>query len=491
MLHGFDASVGSNAANGGLERIAYVPLGAYSKFVNYTSPAYAHAYSVDGSPFAGDVLASAGNWRTYLAGFMGAGGKGYFVLDVTDPSQFAEASASSLVVLDATASTDPDVGNLFAQPTRAPTNPDRTVQFTMMNNDRPALILGNGINSTNERPVLLIQYLDGGKELVKLIASTTTGQSNGLSNPQVLDLNNDGKADVVYAGDLSGNMWRFDVSSATPGNWAVSFSGTPLFSAKNSTGTPQPITSAPVWLPHPRGGIQLGFGTGRNVTLGDRTDNAEQTFYAIWDKSDFIRGATTMTIGNLTTTPITGRSELVEQTMGTTAVANFGSQSFFQSDTVKRVNYGATPHPTYPNEPVSRRGWFLKFTESKERATVGPTWYADNFVAIPTMIPGTGTDSTAETCTATSTPEEGYLTVLDLINGSAPLKPIFDTNGGGVTKTDTVANKASELGKPLILKNPAGSRSSGLNLGIAGGTSKSSDGAPPTPIPLSTAWRDR
>lgn len=51
-----------------------------------------HQYYVDGSPFTGDVdIANTpdGNhepdWRTLLVGSLGAGGKGFFILDVTKP----------------------------------------------------------------------------------------------------------------------------------------------------------------------------------------------------------------------------------------------------------------------------------------------------------------------------------------------------------------------------------------------------------------------
>jgi type IV pilus assembly protein PilY1 len=114
MLHGFDSATGE-------EKIAYVPEGLYSKLVALTQPSYTHHHYVDGSPFTGDLyLGTPGSkdgtkWRTYLAGFLGAGGRGYFVLDVTDPAAFTAGNAAKLVVMDRTEahSLDPDVGHIF------------------------------------------------------------------------------------------------------------------------------------------------------------------------------------------------------------------------------------------------------------------------------------------------------------------------------------------------------------------------------------------
>jgi type IV pilus assembly protein PilY1 len=482
MLHAFDASTGTNQ---GKETLAYVPQGVYGDMANYTKQTYAHHYMVDGSPMIGDVLVSAGNWRTYLAGFLGAGGKGYFVLNVTNPSQFSENNAAALVVTDTTATTDPDVGQMFAQASKNPAIDYQSVQFNMMNNGRPALILGNGINSTNERPVLIIQYLDGNKELLKIVASATTGQTNGLSNVQVLDLNNDGKADVAYAGDLLGNMWKFDLTSTNPSNWKVAFSGAPLFTALSSTGTPQPITTAPVWIANPYGGLQLGFGTGRNYTIGDRTDATEQTFYSVWDNTRINRTPTSVTFTEVAGNAITtGRSALVEQIMGTTVLTTYGGSSFFNSNAASPVNYTSSTTPA----PNNRRGWYMRFTESKERAVLNPSWYSRNYVIIPTTIPATGTESNTESCSPIANGETGYLTVLDLINGSAPKKPIFDTNGGGMTGSELVANKISGVGGDS-LRMTDGTTGESRTVSLPGTPPKTDQ--PPSVGGLNTAWRDR
>ncbi|RYH53687.1 MAG: pilus assembly protein PilC, partial [Alcaligenaceae bacterium] len=260
MLHGF-------AALDGQEKISYVPRGVIPTLTLLTDPQYnnKHKYYVDGSPMTGDIDLNGGvqdpsdptyatyapNWRTMLVGTLGLGGKGYYVLDVTNPTAanlpdstpgFMEANAAQIVRLDRTRGSsetaancailtgvekttclqvvaeDKDIGNITARPVKDDNDGMRTSQITRMNDKRWAVVLGNGYNSANQRPVLLIQYLDGAKELVRIAATndaagTGRANDNGLGSPRLVDINGDGLVDVVYAGDNLGNMWKFDLTS--------------------------------------------------------------------------------------------------------------------------------------------------------------------------------------------------------------------------------------------------------------------------------------
>ena len=46
---------------------------------------------------------------------------------------------------------------------------------------------------------------------------------NGLSTPTFVDIDADRIVDYAYAGDLYGNMWKFDLRSADPANWKVAY----------------------------------------------------------------------------------------------------------------------------------------------------------------------------------------------------------------------------------------------------------------------------
>jgi len=156
------------------------------------------------------------------------------------------------VVLDRSDGTDPDIGHQILEPTFDAAHPSRVLQFSRLNNGRWAVLMGNGVNSRSENAVLLIQYLDGQKELLKLPVSSAL-PGNGLSTPHLIDFNGDGKVDVAYAGDLLGQLWKFDLSSPLASGWRVAPPGGALFTAQDAQGQRQPILSVPASLPHPYG----------------------------------------------------------------------------------------------------------------------------------------------------------------------------------------------------------------------------------------------
>lgn len=445
MLHGFATADGS-------EKIAYIPLGVYSKLREYTEPNYgsSHKYFVDGSPFTGDFY-NGSAWKTALVGTLGGGGKGYFVLDVTDPTNFSATNASSLVLLDTTATTDPDIGHIYSDPVLDWSNSARTLQISKLNNGRWALIMGNGVNSSNEDPVLLIQHLDGDKSLLK-INLDNTGDENGLAAPQLIDLDGNGTIDVAYAGDLKGNFWKIDLSSTTASNWSSYYTAAsvpaPLFVARDSSNARQPITSVAQWAAHPLGGIMLSFGTGREYSTTDRTTTSTQTIYGIWDNMSVAPKATPpMTNGAVVAN---GRADLVAQTRtGTSTGANSQTYESTSSNPV-----------TYTNTATTKRGWYFDIPNAGERVVFNGGMMDSRLVYHRSRIPGSGSIATSgmETCTPSASAPAEYLSIFDIINGAAPKKPVFDNNGNGFDGTETAGLTRWKSGKNdrLMLKNGPG-----------------------------------
>lgn len=304
MLHGFAAADGS-------EKIAYAPNLVFSNLTKLSNPNYntQHQYYVDGSPKVGDVYwdnsvgdttYNRNDWHTILVGSLRKGGKGLFALDITDPTNFSEANAASLVLWEFT---DPNLGYTFSQPS-----------LVRLNNGKWAAVFGNGYNNTgNGHAILyLIDAKSGGnvsatpagfKKVLdtnptNLAALGQTATPNGLSTPLMIDLNSDGTADYAYAGDLFGNLWRFNLSSSDPADWTV----TKLFSANNGAATPtaQPITSKPQAVRHPNGGLIIVFGTGRYLGATDVVNTDQQTFYGIWDQDPTATNPPTITRSNNT-----------------------------------------------------------------------------------------------------------------------------------------------------------------------------------------------
>ncbi|HFC53996.1 MAG TPA: hypothetical protein ENJ43_06145 [Gammaproteobacteria bacterium] len=284
MLHGFDAKWGT-------ELFAYVPSKVYDNLASLTDPDYAHRYFVDGSPTVSDVYFD-GSWHTVLAGGLNKGGKGIYLLDITDPDAFSsESAASDLVLWEFTDDDDPDLGYTYGKPTIA-----------RMHNDRWAVIFGNGYNNSGSgRSVLYIAFIDKsssgwvlGSDYIKL--DTRDGWSanpNGLASPAPVDIDGDNRVDYIYAGDLHGSLWRFDVNSSDPGDWSVATLGeagpTPLFTTKleDGAGNRQPITVQPEVGRTPFGnGLMIYFGTGRFLEQADVSNaSRQQSFYAILDRN--------------------------------------------------------------------------------------------------------------------------------------------------------------------------------------------------------------
>lgn len=467
MLHGFSAEDGT-------EKLAYVPHGVLQNIARLTDridPVYTHQYSVDGSPFTGDVdigTAASPQWRTYLAGTLGAGGRGYFVLDVTNPGPaagtsvvgngFTETNAPNLVVMDKTAAAvadalptagrpaDPnahaDIGHIFGTPVVSESNQQRALQITRTNNNRWALILGNGYNSVNERPVLLVQYLDGAKELKTLAAVETTSAEavgNGLSTPQLLDVNSDGAPDYAYAGDLRGNLWKFDISHADDSRWGVAFGGSPLFTANYSAAagnsSRQPITTAPVLRPNREiGGLMVAFGTGQSLTEEDRAERATQSVYSILDNSRYAIAASGADRGKVTVaaapvaTAVGGRSALVaqgvnnsSQTQGTDGAA---SRSFWKLAS-EEVTYACAANAT---RCTARKGWYLDLPVSGERVTANLDFYdGSNLLEILSEVPASGSATAAgeEVCAPTPQAAQPFRTLIHIATGQPPSVPVM------------------------------------------------------------------
>lgn len=482
MLHGFSAKDGT-------EKIAYVPHGVIQNLAQLTDANYNHRYYVDGSPMSGDVnLGAVGSpdWRTFLVGTLGAGGRGYFVLDVTKsgpkdasspvPNDFVEGSASALVVMDKTAAAavdavppakpadpnaHPDIGHILGEPTVSESNQQRVLQITQMNDGRWAFISGNGYNSINENPVLLIQYLDGDKSLKTIQPSDPAcpaamkPKGNGLSTPQLLDVNGDSIPDMVYAGDLCGNVWKFDISSTTASNWSVAFSGSPLFTAQytnaaTGSSSRQAITTAPVLRPNRKaGGLMVAFGTGRNLTEGDRTDKSVQTVYSVLDNTRYTVESTGADKGRIkvkssdpTPSPVSnGRSDLLSQsvTSGTAAGATGAGASLgreFWKLTTEEVTYACDAGDTVCEAKI-KKGWYLDLPVSGERVTKSISFYdGSNILEIMSEVPASGsaTASGDEVCAPQPSVAKPYRTLINISSGTPAKPPILDVNGDGAFK---------------------------------------------------------
>ena len=287
MLHAFEITADSEGIIDGNEIFGYVPGLVFDNLKELANPDYRHRYFVDLTPTVvkGNGILGGESSATVLIGGLGKGGKGYFALDISTPISMAAAN----VLWEFPGRDDPeaekDTGYSFAKPLIVRTNSDRE-------DESWAVICANGYDSPNNNAVLFILNPKTGDIIRKIIADNPSVSSgNGLSSPIAVDVNADLKADFVYAGDLKGNMWKFDLTAKNSTQWGVAYNdGTydqPLFKAEGPGGSEQPITAKPEVMFHPGGhGLMVLFGTGRLLGNSDFSDQNVQTVYGIWDYGD-------------------------------------------------------------------------------------------------------------------------------------------------------------------------------------------------------------
>ena len=404
LLHGFNAADGK-------EVLAYAPGNLYNDSISagyhrLTDPTFNHEnLYVDGTPTVSDAFVrttSGGleSWHSILIGTQGGGGRGLFALDVTSPDSatFRETNAANLAIWEFTNSHDAHLGYTYSRPIIA-----------LLNNGRWAAITGNGLNdtaidSTGGQAQLFIIYLDGGidgtwtegSDYLRInTGSGATSSRNGLFDPAVIDLDNNGTADRVYAGDLNGNLWVFDLSGSSDSAWTIAHSTNPLFAGQSS----QPITVAPTVIHHPTvtngsdPNLMILFGTGRFISDADKTITDTQSFYAVWDNGT----------GNL------DRSSLVSQSF----VLNDDIAGRV-TDTDLEIAYSATSDRQY--------GWYIDLPASGERV-VSKAVVVGNIVYFNTIIPDESVCSSGGT---------GWEMSVKTINGGSPDKAVFDFDGDGI-----------------------------------------------------------
>lgn len=255
---------------------------------------------VDGSPFTADVKVGSGTsaaWKTYVFGSLGRGGKAIYALDVTTVSSLAESNAANVFKWQFTSDDDEDLGYIVGDISRHATT-GQALPVVKMNDGKFALLLGNGQKSKNGKTVLYVVYVDGPSAGVWTLNThyrkivVDAGSGGGLSMPRWEDIDGNGTADVAYAGDMKGNLWKFSLGDSDPTKWAVAYkSGTtnkPLYQATYTSGSTTsvlPITTAPQLLYMGKGGFLVTFATGNAFETGNfPATGVVQRAYGIWDR---------------------------------------------------------------------------------------------------------------------------------------------------------------------------------------------------------------
>ena len=529
------------------------------------NPLY-HNYFVDGSPKAGDAYFSSNNtWRTVLLGTTGASppdlaldwGGSIFALDITNPANPKFAAGNVLwefthnpgLIYDPINNpsypyfndwADGDLGMPLSQPSLA-----------RMQNGKWGVIVGNGYNSQNQLPILYILDItltpknpnfiiakfspcvsttsinvttnanpNGPKPYTAPSTITNTnycfsGSPNGLSTPIAVDVNNDQKVDYIYAGDLQGNLWKFDVnctgvttrgdylgcqSNSASADWQVANqvngNAKPLFVACEENAQQcdlehrQPITAKPQVgsvgatqanalyssTQTNKPSVMVYFGTGSYLGLCDVTSpsgvtcpqqqnfSQQQTFYALWDQN---QGAAN------TDNSIARRSSLLQQTITDTITKKHING---KDVTLRVTSTASTSLPCYQNPPCT-----YQTTDSSGKTTTGQQttqqfgWYmnlstsnnnpSERSVSFPNLLNGNIVFSTQIPTSDPCNPDKqasGWVMELNAITGNAPSNPaflnIFGTNpSGNAPNNDLVSVSGASPVAPSGIQSTVGS----------------------------------
>jgi len=341
MLHAFSA-LAQGSVPGGTERWAYVPSMVIPNMWKLADTNYAnlHTNYVNGSPVISDVCtanctdSATAVWRTILVGGLNQGGRGYYALDITNPStpkllwEFTTTAGQG-------STKDDDLGYSYGNPV-----------ITAKADGTWVVLLTSGYNNINPgsgQGFLYVLNAGTGAIISKIAtgAGSTTAPSGLAKIAAWNDAPSSNRATYVYGGDLLGNVWRFDINSTATA--AIGNGGVLDFATlADPSGNPQPVTTAPV-LGKISGYRVVFIGTGQYLGTPDLSNSQVQSEYAIKDDN------ATATLVDPAGSP-RNSTTLVQQTL---TAAN-----------------GVRTASNNPVDFTTGRGWYVDFPDSGERVNI-------------------------------------------------------------------------------------------------------------------------
>ncbi len=288
MLHAFDAQSGQ-------ERWAFVPSAVLPELWRIADNHWSNdfRYLHDGSPVAADICpnapaasCAASAWRTILVGGLGAGGRAYYALDITQPDRPA-------LLWQFDVSRDANLGLAMGQPI-----------ITKRRDGRWVVVITSGhanVNPGNGRGMLFVLDAWTGSVLSRIDTGVgSTSAPAGLTQLNAwIDSALDNTATRLYGGDLLGNVWRFDLdgdasttqTGINAGTNAGAGTGSnagavTLLATLDHGGRAQPVTTRPELTLQRIGNRQISLvtiGTGKLLGSADMADTSVQSIYTFRD----------------------------------------------------------------------------------------------------------------------------------------------------------------------------------------------------------------
>ena len=434
MLHAFNATSGE-------EEWGYIPSMVLPNLHKLADVSYAdsHRFFVDGSVIVRDAFLD-GSWKTVLIGGLGAGGQGYFALDVTDPdapkalwefkARISGCAATTAAAVGDT--TDCDLGLSYGNPI-----------VSKLESGNWVVMVTSGYNNAftgDGKGYLYVLNIETGAILNKIgtDAGATTAYGPCLTGPcpsglarieaWVNNVQTDNTTDRVYGGDLLGNVWRFDI------NDKYGPPGTDAFKVAELTGpngTAQAITSKIGLAEHKDDPILL-VGSGRYLGQSDmnaadmRSPNL-QSFWGFVDKINDPAWA--------------GWGELRAQDPAPVAQTLTNATD---PDTGAAIRIGSSNPVDFKQVP----GWYIDLPDNGERVNTDPLVVFSNIIFI----------SNVPAASACTTGGYSYLNTLTIFGIGTSIKntaalasrpTAYQTEGG-----DIWVNTSLSTGKQSTTKGP-------------------------------------
>jgi len=428
MLHAFDRCDGS-------EKWAYIPKAVMPNLYKLADNAYAsnHSYFVDGAPAMGDIYDGT-NWKTIVVGGLNAGGRSYYALDVTDPS-----NPKSL--WEFTSADNQHLGYTFGNPiiTKRASDGKWVVVFTSGYNNTSNGGDGNGhlimVDAKTGNQIMDVSTLVSGSPV------GSSGTPSGLAKINAwVEAETDNTALRYYGGDLLGNVWRFDTEDLVAPK-KQSFRLAQLLVGS----TPQPITAEPELAEVSFHGAKYAVvyvGTGSYLGMSDLSTTGTQSIYAFKDD------LSSTSLGDLRAS-----KTLVAQSLTTN-----GS---IRTATTNAVDWG------------TKNGWVVDMPTSGERVNVNMV-LAFNVLSVASTVPS------VSACESGGT---SWLYKLDIASGSA-VSNATDNAAGLMLKEGTLI-----VGQTVVqLTDGSATTISTLSTGDL--RSDSQPAPPSNPSLKRTSWRE-
>ena len=404
MLHAFEAETGK-------EHWAYIPTQVLPNMYKLADKKYTHQFFVDSTPEVGDFCpntqdASSSSctpdqWKTALVGGLGRGGKGYYALDVTDPSNPSFMWEFSNV----------NMGYTYGNP-----------RITKLKDGTWVALLTSGYNNADGKGHLYVVKMSDGsliRDIATNVGSVTAPIGLARIAAHVLRPDTDNTTVAVYGGDLLGNLWRFDVNGDIG---ATGYDAQKLVTFLDANSSAQPVTTKPT-VSTVKGQTVVYVGTGRYLGVSDLSNTQTQSFYAVKDKGDAV------TLGN----PRTAGAGFVGQTL-TTDTCTATSQFCHATEEVRKMSQN-------PVNWATQNGWYVDFPGSGERVNTDPSLGLGTLVFTTNLPVPPATDY--DPCVPDP---KGFIYALDYRTGSS-----FQGEFGGVSLPQ------GSLTRPVLVRMPDGS----------------------------------